>query len=65
MGCHSLLQGILPIQGLNPCLLPWQADSSLSEPPGKGSHIAYFHLNETSRKGKSVDTELGLVFFRS
>ena len=33
MGCHSLLQGIFPIQGLigSPAL---QADSSLSEPPG-------------------------------
>ena len=30
MGCHFLLQGIFPTQGLNPhlfCLLHWQADS--------------------------------------
>ena len=30
MGCHSLLQGIFPIQGLNPYLLhllPWKVDS--------------------------------------
>ena len=27
MGCHFLLQGIFLTQGLNPCLLPWQADS--------------------------------------
>ena len=30
VGCHFLLQGILPTQGLNPCLqhlLHWQADS--------------------------------------
>ena len=27
MGCHLLLQGILPTQGLNPYLLHWQADS--------------------------------------
>ena len=26
MGCHFLLQGIFPNQGLNPCLLHWQAD---------------------------------------
>ena len=26
VGCHSLLQGILPTQGLNPSLLPYQAD---------------------------------------
>ena len=28
MGGHFLLQGILLIQGLNLCLLHWQADSS-------------------------------------
>ena len=27
VGCHSLLQGIFPIQGLNPHLLSWQVDS--------------------------------------
>ena len=27
VGCHFLLQGILPTQGLNPHLLHWQADS--------------------------------------
>ena len=30
MGCHFLLQGIFPTQGLNPhllCLLPWKVDS--------------------------------------
>ena len=30
VGCHGLLQGIFPTQGLNPCLLHhlhWQADS--------------------------------------
>ena len=26
MGCHFLLQGIFPTQGLNPHLLQWQAD---------------------------------------
>ena len=25
--CHFLLQGIVPTQGSNPCLLNWQADS--------------------------------------
>ena len=32
---HFLLQGIFPAQGLIPCLMHWQADSSPSEPPGK------------------------------
>ena len=27
MGCHSLLQRIFPIQGLNPMSLSWQVDS--------------------------------------
>ena len=26
VGCHFLLQGIFPTQGLNPCLLHWQAE---------------------------------------
>ena len=37
-GLHAFLQGILPIQGLNQCLLwllGWQADSFTTEPPGK------------------------------
>ena len=38
VGYHALLQGILPTQGSNPCLLHflhWQADSLLLAPPGK------------------------------
>ena len=38
VGCHSLLQGIFPSQGLNPhhlCLLHWQVGSLPTEPPGK------------------------------
>ena len=37
VGCHFLLQGIFPTQGLNPCLLcilHWQADSLPLAPPG-------------------------------
>ena len=34
VGCHFLLQGILPTQGLNPCLLHWQMDSLPLAPPG-------------------------------
>ena len=37
MGCHFLLQGILPTQGSNPCLPHWQSDS---EPPRKPSFPA-------------------------
>ena len=35
VGCHALLQGIFPTQGLNPGLPHFEADSLLSEPPGK------------------------------
>ena len=40
VGCHSLLQGIFPTQGLKPlllCLLHWQAGSLPLVPPGKPS----------------------------
>ena len=39
-GCHALLQGIFPTQGLNLCLLcllHWQAGSLPLAPPGKPS----------------------------
>ena len=38
IGCHALLQGIFPTQGLNSCLLyllHWQAGSLPLTPPGK------------------------------
>ena len=35
VGCHAFLQGIFPTQGCSLCLLRGQADSLLSEPPGK------------------------------
>ena len=41
-GCHFLLQGIFPTQGLNPrhlCLLHWQADSSAAEPQGRPMYL--------------------------
>ena len=47
VGCHSLLQGIFPIQGLNPCLLyllHWQTDSFLLAPPGKPPSQSMLHL---------------------
>jgi len=35
LGCHFLVQGIFPIQGLHLHLLHWQVDSSPTVPPGK------------------------------
>ena len=41
VGCHFLLQGIFPAQGLNLPLLHWQVDSLLSKPTGKPSILAW------------------------
>ena len=46
MGCHFLLQGIFPMQGLNlPLLhlLHWQADSLPLAPPGKPHSTLHFN----------------------
>ena len=44
VGCHFLLQGIFPTQGLNLSLLPWQADSLPLEQPEsyRFNHNIYF-----------------------
>ena len=42
VGCHFLLQGIFPAQGSNPGSPALQADSLLSEPPGKQPEIIHF-----------------------
>ena len=42
VGCHSLLQGIFPTQGLNLCLLcllHWQVDSLPLAPPQKPNQM--------------------------
>ena len=47
VGCHFLLQGIVPIQGLNPsllCLLHWQVGSLPLVPPGKPINFEHFLL---------------------
>ena len=49
VGCHFLLQGIFPTQGLNPHLLHWQVDS-----------LPLHHLEsplEGPRIGKFIETE--------
>ena len=47
VGCLSLLQGIFPTQVLNPCLLHWQADSLLAEPPEKPFLFLLLATNST------------------
>ena len=39
VGYYFLLQGIFLTQGLNPCLLHWQVDSSPLVPPGKPKRL--------------------------
>ena len=46
MGCHSLLQGIFPIQGLNPGLLHRQVDS-----------LPLSHLGSPKLKTESLNPE--------
>ena len=50
VGCHFLLQGILPTQGSNPHLLHWQADSlPLSHQGSPPGHLGLdFHTLFTS-----------------
>ena len=49
LGCHFFLWGIFPTQGLNPCLLPWQVDSSITEPPGNPIYLLMRVLGPTLR----------------
>ena len=42
--CYFLLQGIFLIQGLNPCLPHWQADSITTELPEKPCHPLARHI---------------------
>ena len=49
LGCHFLLQGIFPSQGLNLhllCLLHWQVDSLILVPPGKPNMLGFFSFLE-------------------
>ena len=55
VGCHFLLQGIFPTQGLNPCLLHWQVDSLLLSHQvslclGIHAHISGVHTRVRSRE---------------
>ena len=59
-GCHLLLQGILPTQGLNPdllCLLALAGGLFTTEPPGK-PHVLELCVNTCFRKNFSENTTL-------
>ena len=62
MGCHALLQGIFPTQGLNPrllCLPHRQAGSLPLAPPGKPAVyiVAFLLLLKSDRAGHTGWTE--------
>ena len=48
-GSHFLLQGIFPIQGLNPCLLHWQVGSSPLRHKGRLFYFFLYSLSEQPR----------------
>ena len=52
VGCHSLLKGIFPTQGLNPGLPALQADSLPSELPGKPKCVPC----RSRRKARTLDS---------
>ena len=57
MGCHFLLQGIFPTQGLNPgllCLLHWQADSLLLSHLWSLKRKGYRYKNKGGEKDRSI-----------
>ena len=59
VGCHALLQGIFPNQGSNLhllCLLPWQAASLPSAPPGKPHTYIKYIYNMHAAAAKSLQS---------
>ena len=42
VGCHALLQGVLPKSGIEPRSPAWQADSLPFEPPGRPLLNTYY-----------------------
>ena len=47
VGCHFLLQGTFPTQGLNPCLLQMAGRFFTAEPPGKPTMEYYSTLKRS------------------
>ena len=58
VGCHALLKGIFPTQGLSPHLLHWQAGSFPLVPPGKPSPWAYLG---TQKLAQNIASRSSLV----
>ena len=58
VGCHALLKGIFPTQGLSPHLLHWQAGSLPLVPPGKPAPWAYL---DTQKLARNIASRSSLV----
>ena len=64
VGCHALLQGIFPTQGSKERSPAFQADSLLSEPPGKPKNTAMGEPNPSEGNFPSQELNQGLLHFR-
>ena len=54
VGCHFLLQGIFPTQGLNPGLPHLQVDALPSKPPGKSEYIMWNARLDEAHAGSKI-----------
>ena len=63
VGCHFLLQGIFPTQGLNPGLPLCRQTLLQSEPPGKSSFIRYVLVKKQKQKTKKKNKEKKVFWF--
>ena len=64
VGCHALLQGIFPTQGLNSGLPTLQADSLPAEPPGKPKDTAVDSLSLLQEIFLTQELNWGLLHCR-
>ena len=64
VGCHAHLQGNLPNPGIEPRSPTLQADSSLSEPPGKPMNIGVGNLSLLQRTFSTLELNQGLLHCR-
>ena len=64
VGCHALLQGIFPTQGLELRSPSLQADSLLSEPSGKAKNTGVFSLSLLQGNFPTQEAKRGLLHCR-
>ena len=64
VGCHALLQGIFQTQGWNPDLPQLQADSLVSEPPGKPKNTGVGSLSLLQGNFPIQESNWGLLHCR-